>query len=133
LANGLHHGVAEALLVVEHVVRNAELRGDAARVVNVLTGAAGALAVRRFAMVVELQGHAHHVVALPGQEAGDHRAVDAAGHRDDDARVFGALGQIKRVQHLSHPCGFKGQRTKCGLVECSPRPPMRFACPRAAL
>ena len=43
---------------------DAERVGDAARVVDVLAGAAGALAARRGAMVVELQRDADHVVAL---------------------------------------------------------------------
>ncbi len=60
------HGLAEALLVVEHVVRDAEGVGDAAGVVDVLTGAAGALAVGRLAVVVELERHPDHIVAGPG-------------------------------------------------------------------
>ena len=88
-----------------------ERGGDAAGIVDVLAGAAGALAVRRLAMVVELQGYADDLIALAGEEAGNHRGIDATRHRDDDARVFGALGNIKRVHHVSHPVGFKGQRT----------------------
>ena len=52
-----------------------EFFGDTAGVVDVLAGAAGALAVRRFAVVVKLQGHAHDVIA--GAPEGDRqRATD---------------------------------------------------------
>ena len=99
----LDHRALEALLVVEDVVRNAERGRHAARIVDILTGAAGALAVRRFAVVVELQRDAHDIVALAGEQSRHHRAVDAARHRDDNARVLGALGEIKRIQFHRYP------------------------------
>ena len=55
LGKGVDHGLAEALFIVEHVMRNADALGDVARVVDVLAGAAGALAMGGRAMVVELQ------------------------------------------------------------------------------
>ena len=48
------HLLAEALFVIEHIMRDVELRRDAAGIVNVLAGAAGALAVLRIAVIVEL-------------------------------------------------------------------------------
>ena len=58
LGERLDHRLAEARLVVEHVVRDAEPRRHLARVVDVLAGAAGAGAMRGGAVVVELQRHA---------------------------------------------------------------------------
>ena len=94
----LDHLLAEPRLVVEHVMRNAEPGGDVARVVNVLAGAAGALAVGRRAVVVELHRHADDVVALARQQRRDDAGIDAARHRDDDARVLGRLGQAQAVE-----------------------------------
>src|SRR5215470_6733776 len=54
----------EPPLVVEHVVRNADPRRHGARVVNIATGAAGTFAMRRRAMVVELERDADNVIAL---------------------------------------------------------------------
>ena len=51
---GLDHLLAKARLVIEHVMGNAEPGGDVARVVDVLARAAGALAMDRRAVVVEL-------------------------------------------------------------------------------
>ena len=65
------HLLAEAALVVEHVMRDADRLRDAAGIVDVLAGAAGALAVRRGAVVVELQRDADDIVALALQQGGD--------------------------------------------------------------
>ena len=80
--------VAEALLGVDDVVRDAEMVGHAAGVVDVAPGAAGAAPGRSAARVVELQGCADDLVALLGH----HRAVDAAGHRGEHAHVRPAAG-----------------------------------------
>ncbi len=47
LGERIHDGVGEAALVVEHVMRYAELFRDAARVLDVLAGAARPLAAGR--------------------------------------------------------------------------------------
>ena len=60
---------AEAVLVVEHVVGDADRLRHPPRVVDVAAGAAGALAADRRPVVVELQRHAHHVVAVIGEHA----------------------------------------------------------------
>ncbi len=88
LGEAVDHRLLEAALVVEHVMRNADPVGDRARVVDVLAGAAGALAVGRRAVVVELQRDADHVVALGLEQRRRHRRIDAARHRDDDAGVL---------------------------------------------
>ena len=54
----------EPLLVVEHIMRDAEPGGGKTRIVNILSGATGSFAVNRRAMVVKLQRHADDVVAL---------------------------------------------------------------------
>ena len=67
------HRFLEAALVVQHVMRNADALGDAARIIDVLPGAAGALAVGGGAVIVELQRDADHVVAFGLQQRGRHR------------------------------------------------------------
>src|SRR5262249_3011722 len=57
----------EALLVVEHVMRDRQALGDALRVMDVLAGAAGALLLHRGAVVVKLQRDADDVVTLARQ------------------------------------------------------------------
>ena len=99
LGEAVDHRLPETGLVVEDVVRDAERLGDPARVVDVLAGAAGALAMGRGAVVVELERDADDVVALLREERRDHGRVDAARHRDDDARVGRRLRQIEGVQH----------------------------------
>src|SRR5581483_1177526 len=73
--------------------------GDIARVVDVLACAAGALAVRRRAMVVELQRDADDVVTLLLQQQGRGRGIDAAGHGDDDPGILRTAFEIERVAH----------------------------------
>ena len=82
-------------------MRNADALGDSAGVVDVAAGAAGALAVGRGAVVVELQRDADDVIAGIGQQRRGHRGIDAARHRDDDARVGRATLDIETVQHGS--------------------------------
>jgi hypothetical protein len=55
LGERIDHRLAKALLVIEHVMRNAERLGDAAGIVDVLAGAAGTGAMNGRAMIVELQ------------------------------------------------------------------------------
>ena len=64
-------------------------------------GAAGALAVGRGAMVVELQRHADHVIALGLEQRRGHRGIDAAGHGDDDAGVLRAAVEVEAVGHAA--------------------------------
>ena len=94
----LDHLFAKPRLVIEHVMGNAELGGDVARVVNVLSRAAGALAVDRRAVVVKLQGDADDVIALACHQRGDDRGIDAARHGHDDARLPRRLGEAKRIR-----------------------------------
>ena len=99
LGEAVDHRLLEAALVVEDVVRNADPVGDRAGVVDVLAGAAGALAVGRRAMVVELQRHADDVIALGLEQRRRHRGIDAAGHGDDDAGVLRAAFEVEAVEH----------------------------------
>ena len=87
----LHDLGAEAAFVVEHVVRDGEPLGDLAGVLDVLAGAAGAGLADGDAMVIELQGDAHDVVALLLQQRRRDRRIDAARHRDHHAGVAGRL------------------------------------------
>ena len=99
LGEAVDHRFLEAALVVEHVMRNADALGHAAGVVDVLAGAAGALAVGRGAVVVELQRHADDVIALGLEQRGRHRGIDAAGHGDDDTGVLRAAFEVEAVWH----------------------------------
>ena len=99
------HRFAKAALVVQHVMRDADPLGDIAGIVDVLPGAAGALAMGGRAMIVELQRDADDVVALGLQQRSRHRGIDAAGHGDDDPGVLRTAFEIQTVEHGSgHRC-----------------------------
>ncbi|MND73907.1 hypothetical protein D3C80_654930 [compost metagenome] len=51
----IDHRLTEPLFVIQHVMRNAERFADAARIVDILTGAARTGAVNRSPMIVKLQ------------------------------------------------------------------------------
>ena len=99
LGEAVDHRFLEAAFVVEHVMRNAEPRGDRAGIVDVAAGAAGALAVGRGAMIVELQRDADHVIAGFRQQRRRDRGIDAARHGDDNARVGRPPLDIETVVH----------------------------------
>ena len=92
-------------------MRNPDPFRDIARVVDILTGAAGALAMGRRTMIVELQRDADDVVAFGLQQRGRHRGIDAAGHGDDDPCVLRTALEIQTVEHGSgHCCDRSGAR-----------------------
>ena len=101
LGERVDDGLAEPLLVVEDIVRDAERLGDAPRVGDVLPGAARSGAMSRGAVIVELQRHADDVVAFALQHARHDRRIDAAGHGDDDPRLFWAGREIQAVHRRS--------------------------------
>src|SRR5450759_2771563 len=101
LGEAVDHRFLEAAFVVEHVMRNADALGNAARIIDVLPGAAGALAVAGGAVVIELQRDADHIIALGLEERGGHRGIDAAGHGDDDTGVLRAAIEIEAVWHTA--------------------------------
>ena len=99
----LDHRSAEPRLVVEHVMRNAEAGGHIGRVAHILSGAAGALAPGRGAVVVELQGDADDIVPGAGEQRRGHRRIDAARHRHDDAVVGRVAGEVDIVERAASP------------------------------
>ena len=107
VGEALDDGGAKAGFEVEDVVGNAEVLGDAAGIVDVAAGAAGAGAMSRLAVVVELQRHADNVVAGLGQQRRDDGRVDAAGHGDDDAGV-GRRGVRGEAVEVHRPVAFWG-------------------------
>src|SRR5262249_31101930 len=78
VGESLHHRSLEALLVVEHVVGDAETVGHAAGVVDVLAGTAAAAAPYRLAMIIELERDTDDVVALLLEQRRSHGRIDAA-------------------------------------------------------
>ena len=77
-----HDLLVERVGEVEHVVRDAELRSDATRVLDI--GDAAAARVARAAP--ELERHPGDVVTLVDQERGRDRRVDTPAHRNQHAR-----------------------------------------------
>jgi len=99
---GVDHRFAEALLVIQNVMRDADPFGHVARVVNVLAGTAGALAMRRRAVIVKLQRDPDDIVTFGFQQRSRRRGVDAAGHGDHDSRIFGTAFKVETVEHCLH-------------------------------
>jgi hypothetical protein len=86
-------------------MRNADSFSDVAGIVDVLSGAAGALTMSGRAMIVKLQRDADDVIALGLQQGSRHRRVDAAGHGDNDPDVLWTAFEVQTVEHDSgHRC-----------------------------
>jgi hypothetical protein len=98
IGEGVHDLGAEAAFVVEHVVRDGQPLGDLAGVLDIGAGAAGAGPADGDAVVIELQGDAHDVVALLLQQRCRHRRIDAARHRDHHA---GGAGRLVDTEGIS--------------------------------
>src|SRR5262249_8060010 len=93
----VHYRAPEALLVIEDIMGNGELFGDALGVMNVLAGTTGALLFQRPAVVIELQRDTDDVIAFALQKPGNDRRIHAARHRRDDARLARRLSDSKTV------------------------------------
>ena len=72
------HGILEDVLVIQNVVGKPHLLGHAAGIMNVAPRTAGTFLGQSGAMVIKLQGDAHHVIAFLGQFGGHDGAVHAA-------------------------------------------------------
>jgi hypothetical protein len=82
------HLLAELTLEVDDVVGDADLGGDAPRVVQVVDRTAGAEADLPLALVVQLHRQADDLMALLREQCGGDRRVDPARHSNDDAHAF---------------------------------------------
>jgi hypothetical protein len=84
----------EPAFVIEHIMGDAEPVANSLGVIDVLARAAASRTLHRLAMIVELERDSDHLGAAARGERGHDRAVDAAGHGDDDAGI--ARGAAKR-------------------------------------
>ncbi|MNT41884.1 hypothetical protein D3C72_1782670 [compost metagenome] len=71
--------------------------GGQTGVVDVLTGAAGALFLERRAVVIELESDADHVIAGLGQQGGDDGGIHPARHGRDHARADRQADRLSRA------------------------------------
>ena len=76
---------AEPALMVEHIMRNAKLVRDGARIADILTGAACPCALYSAAMVIKLQGNTDRFCARPCGKGRYYRRINATRHSNDDS------------------------------------------------
>ena len=95
----VHHRLAEAAFVIEHVMGNADAVCHAAGIVNVRARAARAGAAHGLAVIVQLKRDADHIIALFFQEGRDDRGINAARHRHHDAGFSFRLIKSERIGH----------------------------------
>ena len=124
----LDDALAESVLEVQDVVRHAELRGHALRVVQVVERAApperGSMALRR---IMELHRDPDHVVALLLEQGGRDTRIDASGHGYNNAHGPEFIGR-RRFELLYFP----GLQAPKSLFARQPDRVRTFG-PRAAL
>ena len=70
---------------------------DALRIIDILTGTTGAFFGNGCAMVIELKGHSHHVIAEMMKKGRGNGAVHAARHRHDDTVIGRMATQAQRI------------------------------------
>jgi hypothetical protein len=86
---------AEPALMVEHIMRNAKLIRDGARIADILTGAARPCALYSAAMVIKLQGDTNRFCARPGGKGRYDRRINATRHSNDDSLAAYVRAQLK--------------------------------------
>ena len=100
VGEGFDHFLAKRAFVVVDVMRDAQSFGDRARILDIVAGAARALASGGGAIIIELQRDADHFGARARSQRGDDRAVDAARHGDDDAAFGCRSRQVEQCGSL---------------------------------
>src|SRR5438477_11917885 len=116
-------------------MRDAELPGDARRVVDVTPGAAGGFAPYCGAVVVKLQGDADDLDALLDQQCCSYGRIDPARHRHDDAMVGRIAGELEiRRDHgrASKPICQKSASSRAAAAKLAARAGNRPSPPRRA-
>ena len=73
---------------------------NSAGIANIDPGATGPRLGDGLAMIIKLHGQADDIIAPIFQQDGCHRAIDAAGHGDNDALPPGWFGQEKSGSRL---------------------------------
>jgi hypothetical protein len=77
--------------------------GDPAGVMDILPCTAGALSMRRSAMIVKLQGNPKHIIPFPLKEGSNHGGIDPSRHGNDNARFGWVAGKTERIEHHTIP------------------------------
>ena len=90
IGEAIDHTLPKAALIIQHVMGNTQPLRDPPRILNVLPGAAGSLAMGRGAIIVKLQSDADHVISLAAEQRGHNRGIDATRHRHDHPRLGSA-------------------------------------------
>ena len=96
VGKGFDHILAKGAFMVVDVMGDAESVGYGARIGDIVARAACALATRRRAVIVQLQGDADHARTARGGQRSDDRTVDTARHRNHDRAVGSRAGKIEQ-------------------------------------
>ena len=111
----LHHLVAEPVLVVQHVMGDADFGGDVAGIVDIAPGAACILAANRGAVIVKLEGEPDHLIALVRQQRRRDRGIHPARHRHHHLGLSGGLARDQRLGRLPGRAGSIKHRRHGGV------------------
>jgi hypothetical protein len=98
-------------------VRNADRFSDPARVMDILASATASLAADSGPVIVKLQGDSDDIMALPLQQSGNDRRVDATGHGDNDAT---SLCERYGLTHHRQVCRLNGRHLSDAGSSCDP-------------
>jgi hypothetical protein len=96
----INHGLAKALRVIEHIVRNADVLRRRPRVLDILARTAGPLALGRPVRRIKLQRDAHDIIARALDQRRRYRTVDTTGHGRNNTRPRRISGQVHHVADL---------------------------------
>jgi hypothetical protein len=80
-------------------MRDVELGCHAPRVMDILTGAAGAFVPRRFAVIVKLECDAHHIIAGGAEQCCGNRGIDTPRHGHHHASVLALRAEAHRFPY----------------------------------
>ena len=108
----IDHGGAKSVLIIQHIMGDAQTIGHLPGVMDVGAGATGAGPLDSLAMIVELQGNTDHFITGPLAQSRTYGGIHAAGHGDDNTRPIRHPVQAEALgDHLfRYLCGYHGRQ-----------------------
>ena len=99
----IDHRFSKPAFMIEHIMRNAQLIADGARIANIAARTTASGPADGFPMVIKLQRDADCFSTCLRGKTGHDRRIHPARHRNNDAAGLGRAIKLKQIDHKTRP------------------------------